>query len=92
MSSRERLRWAAIASASSGVESALEWVALGMEGWVGVLDDEIVLGQLLEIFFDFGDEFSTGGEVVAIPCQGTLHLVEDGIVAAVDGISAVDVC
>lgn len=75
-----------------GVEGGLQGVALGVEGRVGVLDYEIMLGQLLEVFLDLGDQLGAGGKVVAVPCQGTFHLVEDGVVAAVDGVSAVDIC
>ncbi|EAU38027.1 phenylalanyl-tRNA synthetase, mitochondrial precursor [Aspergillus terreus NIH2624] len=76
------------------VVRALQRVAVRVDGGVGVVDGDVVGG-------DFGDVATNGGGggggvgewvgLRTLPQHGALHLVEDGVVAAVDGVAAVDV-
>ena len=73
-----------------GMVLALQRVALRVVRRVGVLDFHVVRGQLGQVGVDGGHNVAVGN-LGAVPHAGALHLVEDGVVAAVDLVAAVDV-
>lgn len=75
-----------------GVVLGLERVALGVDGRVGVLDGDAVRGDAVHVLHDGCCGARAVLERVCgrpLPQHGALHLVEDGVVAAVDRIAPV---
>ena len=68
----------------------LEGVADGVGGGVGVGDGEGVRGELGDVVLDCLGDVAVGG-FSPVPQARTFHLVEDRVVASVDGVAAVDV-
>lgn len=79
----------------SAVMLFLERVTLRMNGWVLVLDDDIMRRDAVQIIHNSGSRLCRIFQrflIRALPQHRALHLMEDGIVAAVNRISPEHVC
>ena len=77
-----------------GVVFGLEGVSLRVNGRVGILDDDIVRGDAVHVVHDSRSRFRRVLQWLLIrplPQHRALHLVENGVVAAVNRIPAVHV-
>ncbi|EKG21045.1 hypothetical protein MPH_01674 [Macrophomina phaseolina MS6] len=71
--------------------AGLKWIAFRVCGWVGVFHLNVVLWEFLDVGPDAVGKAGMPIQFIGIPGHGTLHLMKDRVVAAVDCITAVDV-
>lgn len=71
----------------------LERVALSVEGWVRILNCNIMLWNLGYVVpDDLSQRLALLLCLLSVPCPGSLHLMKDRVMTSINGISSIDVC